>query len=466
MAKAVRVKILYGENYTKCKVHSIDKETLTYMSFDNFKKIIMKAVGFSSVGQRIQYRDDEGTFVTMKDNLDLNDAILSLSPIPNTDGDVSRMCVRINDELTPVGKREPIKEKEQTESQPKEDSKERKRRLDFNSASSSNSKRPVIVNVPTHEKVSTPIERYITKTEENIREKDKQINELLAKESWIISRLQTARLGNGQGSLCHNCHMRLGHTARNCNFDKCSSVYSCGEEKFHSGEVSLRELKQRINKLKNEKDKLLEELKHKKSSAESIKDSILNRLENSLLDADRESYYVHGTKNWSLLRKHVFVLRNYCRTVLKGKIPPRHEVLNTLKTALSMTDTDNGTNVSGLIQHKMSKASRENHCKPVLERRGIEFPTESSPTCLVDENWRPSNWIDRIKPKTQDEENEQLKLALSASFVESHRLNQLPQSQVTCTSTCPRNEHKSSVPDDSTDQVNEAASALLSLRKH
>ena len=58
--------------------------------------------GADSQTVRIQYRDDENTFVTMMDDSDLKDAIRCLTAVPNTDG-VFRMCVRVHDEVTPIG---------------------------------------------------------------------------------------------------------------------------------------------------------------------------------------------------------------------------------------------------------------------------------------------------------------------------------------------------------------------------
>lgn len=95
---------------------------------------------------------------------------------------------------------------------------------------------------------------------------------------------------------------------------------------------------QNVKKLKTEKEKLIEELENKKSAAENLKDNILNKLEDSLLNADPVSYNIGGVKNWSLLRKHVFVLRKYCQTTLHGRIPPKHEILTCLEAALTSKD--------------------------------------------------------------------------------------------------------------------------------
>jgi hypothetical protein len=121
-------------------------------------------------------------------------------------------------------------------------------------------------------------------------------------------------------------------------------------------------------KLKNEGEKLTAELKSRKSAAKNVHDSILNRLENSLIEADPSSYHIRGVKNWNLLRHHVFVLRKYCETRLRGRIPPKHDILNCLENALT-SNTSAGTYAS-------LKQSGGNPAKSTLERHGIQFPTQ------------------------------------------------------------------------------------------
>ncbi|CAB3979699.1 Hypothetical predicted protein [Paramuricea clavata] len=74
----------------------------------DFKRIVQNTVGgfmsgVDSQTARIQYRDDEKTFVTMMDDSDLKDAIRCLTAVPNTDG-MFRMCVRVHNKVTPIGK--------------------------------------------------------------------------------------------------------------------------------------------------------------------------------------------------------------------------------------------------------------------------------------------------------------------------------------------------------------------------
>ena len=456
----------------------------------------------------------------MNDESDMKDALGCLTAVPTTDG-VFRLCVRVHDEVTPVAKgfiSKPHPSSSNTRTTTSEDRESsinnasfhfdtrddgretttitsRKRRLDFAS------RQPA--QLP-EKKILTPVERFIAKTEKNIEEKDKMIQELRMEELNIKGRISAAKRGNvGNGTLCRNCHMRLGHNARNCTFDKCGSVYECGEEKLHSGEVNVKHIAQTLKKLSNEKDKLTAELESRKSAAENVHDSIINRLENLLLEADPSSYHVRGVKNWSLLRKHVFVLRNYCEATLHGRIPPKHDILKCLNTALT-------SNRCADTPIKQAKRRRENPAKSTLERCGIQFPTQ--PATLEDSDeeryletydrvgsWSPDrpdtvlndhsrSWIHRIKPTSKNEENEQLKLALSASYAETcHNSSNVPgshgQSLSSSTSTaCGSTQTATADPSwtqtvhnltqtapistriNSNVNVNDAATTLLSLR--
>ena len=84
------------------------------------------------------------------------------------------------------------------------------------------------------DKVSTPFQRYVDKTQEQIRLKENSLRELQHKLADFNDRLKhlKARYGDA-GKMCHNCHLRLNHTSRNCIFDSCTSLFDCGQEKFH-----------------------------------------------------------------------------------------------------------------------------------------------------------------------------------------------------------------------------------------
>ena len=106
----VKIKVFYGPEYARCKNISIDRNDLTQMAFISFSNKIMEVICQESSSMRIQYEDDEQTFVTMTSDEDFEDALRCVEPIQNYD-DVYRLSIRVNDLLTPKLK-SPAKKKQ------------------------------------------------------------------------------------------------------------------------------------------------------------------------------------------------------------------------------------------------------------------------------------------------------------------------------------------------------------------
>ena len=119
--------------------------------------------------------------------------------------------------------------------------------LNDDEESETDSEDDIADQVDTHSE-KTPLERYVEKTELQIKSMSDLIASLKGKENSIQTRIERVRSDPSDGKICRNCHMRLGHTSRSCDFEKCSSVFQCGEEKFHVGESNLKELKISIKK--------------------------------------------------------------------------------------------------------------------------------------------------------------------------------------------------------------------------
>ena len=93
-----------------------------------------------------------------------------------------------------------------------------------------------------HEKSSlyserTPLARYMIKTEERIEQRRSQIQQLREKVHETEMKLERVKSDPRDGNICRNCHLRLGHSARTCVYGKCSS------EKFHPGELNVKEMR-------------------------------------------------------------------------------------------------------------------------------------------------------------------------------------------------------------------------------
>ena len=105
----VKIKVFYGSKYTRCKNISIDRNELTQMTFIMFSCKVKQILCQEKSSMRIQYKDDEQTFVTMTCNEDFEDALRCVEPIPSYDG-AYRLTIKIDDSLTPTLK-SPAKKK-------------------------------------------------------------------------------------------------------------------------------------------------------------------------------------------------------------------------------------------------------------------------------------------------------------------------------------------------------------------
>ena len=109
----------------------------------------------------------------------------------------------------------------------------------------------------------TPLERFLSNTEKQINKKQEIIERLQNKENEILAKLERVKSDPRDGNICRNCHLRLGHSARTYQFGRCTSVFKCGEEKYHSGEINMKELRNQIKKNESELRKLRSELDNK-----------------------------------------------------------------------------------------------------------------------------------------------------------------------------------------------------------
>ena len=229
----------------------------------------------------------------------------------------------------------------------------------------------------------TPLERFLSKTEEQINKKQEIIERLQNKENEILAKLERVKSDPRDGNICRNCHLRLGHSARTCQFGGCTSVFKCGEEKYHSGEINMRELCNQIKKNESELSKLRSELDNKRMALATMNEKVTNKIESELFQANRENYLLNGSKNWSLLRKHVYLVEQYSKKHFGGKIPAKKDVTAVLEKALESSYGELSC-TTNTLRSKQKRNREDNPAKSALERRGIKFPRQSYQDCIAE----------------------------------------------------------------------------------
>jgi hypothetical protein len=287
----------------------------------------------------------------------------------------------------------------------------------------------------------TPTQRYIIKSEEKIEQKRSVIHSLREKLQETESKLDRVKSNPRDGNVCRNCHLRLGHTSRSCDYGKCTSVFKCGMEKFHPGENNVKDLRNQLKKHERELEKLIEELKCKKTAVEAAKDKVQLRIESDLFQSNKDTYTVNGMKNWSLLRKHVYLVQEYCKKNLGGKIPAKQDMEAILDKALYESDCP----ITNTYHRSKQTGSRKrgNPAKDALERHDIDFPTNKRASCSFTSGTHDEAIPSQIlytAPRNHGEEAEQLAMVMRESIrhVDSKETFTPNQSSAFCLLHAPR----------------------------
>ena len=169
------------------------------------------------------------------------------------------------------------------------------------------------------------------------------------------------------------------------------------------------------------------DLDNKLAASQKVKTSISHNIEQRLLEENTDNYYDGSMRNWTLLHKHVYALQSYCKKYMNGKIPPRHELMDTLDAALEECQLEN----TRVCQAKPAKY-RDFPSKNLLERYGVQFPNRdlgkelhnNKHTCCASDTPVAADFS-RLLPENELEEAEQLEISIRESLrSNSSRLQQ------------------------------------------
>lgn len=395
----IQVQVLIGE--TRRVFFTTEPKSYTHL-MQTIEREIPK-IKFMAYG--VMYENDEGDYVVLQDDeFCLKVAMLSCKKIPGTE--VTRLKIKIFEGSSPSVKKaeaekrtlkrshSEICEEDQDSRKPSQTSLSFPRSLLYSytkTADSTDNEKcddndTEKCENPFKDKEKTPLERYIVITEEKVQRKLEALEELRAQEKSVTERIERVKSSPADGNMCRNCHLRLGHTARTCEFGKCPSVFKCGEEKFHAGELNVKDIRSQAKKQEMELNKLREELENKKRAIDTMKDTVSIRIENDLLELNKEHYLINGQhKNWSLLRKHVYIVEQYCKQNMGGRIPGKHRIKDILSKALNANAKNTCTDDTGSFEFIPDtsnypirpKQSQKYSVKSKLQNHGIVFPSSS-----------------------------------------------------------------------------------------
>ena len=137
---------------------------------------------------------------------------------------------------------------------------------------------------------------------------------------------------------------------------------------------------------------------------------LARRIEADLFEVNSDEYMFYDQKNWSLLRKHVHAVKQYCKSEYNGKLPAKKDLKFVLKKALE------GSSLFANPSSIRARQRHENPAKSVLETCGIKFPSASrvcSPPCSSSSATTSS--YEHCIPSSKEEEDAQVQTALIES---------------------------------------------------
>ena len=172
--------------------------------------------------------------------------------------------------------------------------------------------------------IKTPVERLFDNLEGD--KISRQIESKEAELQCFNDSVKTPLIRNdGTLPVCGQCHLREGHTKRNC---KLGSVKSCGLIDKHPNEKGeRRKMESELATLRKNLNKSQENFRMKKKAYSKVKESFVCKVEQDLILSNPDVYVQNGCKNWSLIHKHSAILEQKC----KGKLPKRNDIPKLLK---------------------------------------------------------------------------------------------------------------------------------------
>lgn len=370
----IQLKVFYNISFSEDRAVVIALEETELKTFEDLLKAVRSKVDclqfIPDTELRIKYRDDEQTFVNLRSEDTLHEALRCASIVQGAT--FRRLTVKI--EWQPQSTPEII---------------ERRRESGVMSAntranSAGSSKRELFTPTqrPTAPGTSgvkeihndSPVERMLQRKRESITSVKTELNNAKAAKDAFERQLARAQgLNSGRLTICGQCHLKTGHNRRICDGEPCTSVMLCGLiEKHPEDKATRRSLSQAVEKTKSKLTLLETEYQQKYRSYRTVEDSFARKIEDDIISTDPDLYVVNGVKNWALLNQHVALLQKKC----KGNLPPRNCVGQLLKDA-----------VREFQMHKRPETNPDTAVNPkkriLQDEYAIRFPKRSSTSTMT-----------------------------------------------------------------------------------
>jgi hypothetical protein len=377
----------------KCRVFFLEPDEVD--SFD-YSSLVNKIRSFSSQFRsvrkdqlRLYYLDDENTFVHLSDDASAVVEMYRCS-VAVENADFKRITIKVEESSSPdctsapstrCGKR-PVPNRDvdtSPSSLPSKREKERKSmksnavrslctKFDVGESSKSHVDTPKTAEIIGGKLFQSPLEKYLEKQRDsirNVKEKEKRVMGTLQEYQSAIKK----KVGYVDGPMCGNCHQREGHNKLNCPYQKCETVFLCGDIAKHPEEKTrMKQVEKNHRELLKEMSTLENDFKVKEASATSLQSRYVYKVRNVLIESNPSRYLSVGAggvyvENWFQLNKDARKLQS----ILKGKVPT--SVTNIQKLLDESTDDTLNTSVID-----KGKTTVRNPYRNIWEQKGVQWP--------------------------------------------------------------------------------------------
>lgn len=311
--------------------------------------------------------------------------------------------------------------------------------------------------------VLLPLERYAKKQATALKNYSDELATKRKELEELDFKLQKASDQNrGHLNTCGNCHLKIGHTRKACDFSPCRSAFSCGVLSKHNDLKSRRaSLVKNISQLESKLTTTNNDVANARAAVDKVQNSSQKKIEDIVLDEQPHRYVTNGLRNWLQLNKDVALLQSK----LKGTLPTRNNVMSLLRTVViessfeqkQTSTTKRKSTATGLrdTDHRMLPQKR------ILETDyGIVFPSKNSrseegnvsTSSVSSDNQQISDFKLALQLQQDELEHPLCDGPLSSSLARDH------------STSCNKNTTQCTESDANSCAENTAAAALLSLK--
>ena len=131
-------------------------------------------------------------------------------------------------------------------------------------------------NPPEDRRILLPLERYAKKQQQTASNIERSLQVKRQELAKFREQLKIASKQNkGHKATCGNCHLKLGHTKKSCDFSPCRSAYSCGFLSKHGSEkIAITTLERETSRLERSLISAQNEIQNAERAAEKALTSV------------------------------------------------------------------------------------------------------------------------------------------------------------------------------------------------